>query len=66
MKKKLQPTPADTAGVTVLPQDRLRGSSPPEWKDNSGEGAASALESLRKREQSRRSARPSDDRELTQ
>ena len=34
----------------------------PEWADNSGEGAASALESLRKLEQSRRTDRPSEDR----
>ncbi|MDP3759579.1 MAG: hypothetical protein Q8R01_03545 [Ramlibacter sp.] len=42
--------------------DSRRRPQPPAWEDSSGEGAASALESLRKLEQSRRSNRPADDR----
>lgn len=34
----------------------------PAWDDNSGEGAASALESLRRLEQSRKTNRPADER----
>jgi len=61
--KKLQPMPEDTADVTVLPKDGMRRALPPHCDDNSGEGAASALQSLRKLEQSRRSGRPSQERQ---
>jgi hypothetical protein len=44
-------------------QNAARKRSPaPQWEDSSGEGAASALESLRKLEQRRIPTRPKDDR----
>jgi len=46
-----KPAPEQDAGNSTLP-----------WEDSSGEGAASALESLRKIEQSRSNTQPADDR----
>lgn len=45
-----KPAPEQDAGNSTLP-----------WEDSSGEGAASALESLRKIEQSRNNTQPADD-----
>jgi hypothetical protein len=42
--------------------DTPRRPVPPAWEDSSGEGAASALESLKKLEQSRRTGRPAEER----
>jgi len=65
----IPPTIADTMQRERIQQresqpddDTARRPSPPAWEDGSGEGAASALESLRKREQSRSSARPLEER----
>jgi hypothetical protein len=46
-----KPVPEQDAGRPVIP-----------WEDSTGEGAASALETLRKLEQTRSSTQPVDDR----
>jgi hypothetical protein len=67
--RTLLPTLADTM-QRAQPQEResqdggepARRPAAPAWEENSGEGAASALESLRKLEQSRRTNRPAEER----
>jgi hypothetical protein len=52
--------PAPTPSREIPVKDKRKQAEP--WEDSSGEGAASALESLRKLEQNRKKSKPAEDR----
>ncbi len=60
--KKLSQSPAQETAPTSPTGDAHNG-APNNWQDGSGEGAASALDSLRKLEQHRSRGQPQDDRQ---
>ena len=59
-RKIMKPAPPPASEQPATDKDASRPGFP--WEDSSGEGAASALESLRKLEQTRSDSQPAEDK----